>query len=188
MKVAITAWEKIISPVFDSARMLLIVEIKHSEMITRHYEKFNPEAITHLAKNLCYLNIDVLICGAISDVLSNIIENCGIKLIPFIRGNIEEVLDSFTKEVHIDPVFLMPGCGRKRRRKRRNRNVFSNQQREVRMMPRGDGTGPQGNGARTGRGRGGCKAGKTGRNSGQGQGRSGKQTNGRNTGRKDKKT
>jgi len=53
-------------------------------------------------------------------------------------------------------------------------------------MPRKDGTGPQGKGAGTGRGSGGCKTGKTGRDSGQGRSRGDKRVKGRNQGERGK--
>ncbi|MBT3310568.1 MAG: hypothetical protein HN737_10220 [Desulfobacterales bacterium] len=166
MKVAITAWEYKISPVFDSAQKLLIAEIKDKEIISRRYEFFNPQIISSLVDVFGSIKIDVLICGAISETPARIIESSGIILIPFIGGKIEEVLDSYAKGKRIRPMFLMPGCGR-RRNKARQRKVFSKQEREVGVMPKRDGTGPQGRGSNTGRGRGGCKAGKGSKGSGR---------------------
>jgi predicted Fe-Mo cluster-binding NifX family protein len=175
MKVALTAWDDRISPVFDSAKKLLIAEIKEAKVINKHYESFNTERTFQLVTVLNNLGIDVLICGAISETPSNIIEAGGIKLIPFIGGNIEQVLDSYAKGLQIVPTFLMPGCRCTQGRKRKGRRSFSFQQKEVSKMPRGDGTGPEGKGAGTGRGRGGCKGGRSGGSPRQGQGRGNKQ-------------
>ncbi len=171
MKVAITAWEDKISPVFDSARMLLIADIKNTEILSRCYESFNPEKTSSLVDALGYMGIDVLICGAISEMPAKIIEASGINLIPFIGGKLEEVLVSYATGRRIVPTFLMPGCGRKRNRTRK-RKFFSDYQQEVETMPKGDRTGPQGQGAGTGKGRGGCKpGGKGGKGTGRGVGR-----------------
>ncbi len=185
MKVALTAWEDKISPVFDSARTLLIAEIKNAKIISRRYELFNSEMPHSLADSLGNLGVEVLICGAISEMPAKIIEARGINLIPFIGGKLEEVLASYAKENKIKSIFLMPGCGGKRKRTR-NCNIFSKQQKEVKIMPRGDGAGPQGQSAGTGRGSGGSqpkKDGKgsgrrTGRGAGQGQGKGGGQGRG----------
>ncbi len=189
MKVALTAWEDKISPVFDSARALLIAEIENKKIISRRCELFKPEMTHCLADSLGKLEIDVLICGAISETPAKIIEACGINLIPFIGGNLEEVLLLYAKENRIKSIFLMPGCGRKRNRTK-NVMLFK-QQKEVKTMPRGDGTGPQGQGTGTGRGSGGCQPGKggkkgsgqkTGRGTGQGQGKGGGKSGGQGRG------
>lgn len=170
MKVAITAWENRISPVFDSASTLLIAEIKNSEIIARAYEPFNPAKVSHLAEALKNMGIDILICGAISKILSNVIEFSGITLIPFIGGNVEEVLECYTNGRKIVPEFLLPGCGQRRCQNRTRYHENQNSQKEVVIMPKKDGKGPHGQKAGTGKGAGGCPQGKGGRLKGQGKG------------------
>jgi predicted Fe-Mo cluster-binding NifX family protein len=182
MKMALTVWENRISPVFDAAQMLLVVEIENTKIINKHYEPFYPELPTRLAVRLAEMNVAVLICGAISEMPANILEANGIKLIPFITGDAREVIDAYVKDVPSMPAFLMPGCSHKRHRhagKRKKHGARFAHGREVTYMPRGDGTGPQGQGPRTGKGQGGSKSGKgrrgsgtnSGRGSGRGQGR-----------------
>jgi len=182
MKMALTVWGDRISPVFDGAHMLLVVEIENTKIINRHYEPFYPELPTRLAVRLVEMNVAVLICGAISEMPANIIETNGIKLIPFITGDAHEVIDAYGKNIPFMPAFLMPGCSHKRQRhagrgkKHGARFVHG---REVTHMPRGDGTGPQGQGPGSGKGQGGRKSGKgrsrsdtnSGRRSGSGKGR-----------------
>jgi predicted Fe-Mo cluster-binding NifX family protein len=163
MKMALTVWGNRISPVFDAAHMLLVVEIDNTEIISRRYEPFYPELPTRLAVRLAEMNVVVLICGAISEIPANIIETNGIKLIPFITGDAHEVIDAYVKDVPFMPTFLMPGCSHKRHR-HAGRGIKHGARfthgREVTHMPRGDGTGPQGQGSGTGKGQGGCKSGK----------------------------
>ena len=179
MKVAITVWGNRISPVFDSAHTLLIAEIENMQIINRYYESFNPEISSRFTEKLEEMNISVLICGAISEVPAAILAESKIEFIPFISGNAFKVLENFALKKPIIPVFLMPGCrgchgqGKK--------NAYYTQLKEVRNMPRGDGTGPQGQGPATGRGQGGCATGNRGQGQGQGQGRG--QGKGRGAGR-----
>ncbi|MBF0302516.1 MAG: NifB/NifX family molybdenum-iron cluster-binding protein [Desulfamplus sp.] len=171
MNIALTAWEDRISPVFDSARTLLVVEIKEQKVVSRSIEQFNKSILCNIAEMVTRLNllkIDVLICGAISEIPSNIIQSNGIKLIPFISGNIEEIIAAYAKDETIISMFLMPGCGLRHRGNNRGKHFRINIE-EVRAMPRGDGTGPQGQGQGVGRGTGGCGK-KGGKGSGQGQG------------------
>ncbi len=121
MKVALTVWGKRISPVFDSAQMLLISEIENSKVINRTYKTFNPESSHQLAGLLNKQKVSVLICGAISEVPANLIEACGIKLIPFISGTVDDILQSYAQSNSILPTYLMPGCRRNRQRHSKNK-------------------------------------------------------------------
>lgn len=118
MKVALTAWENRISPVFDSANRLLIAEVKDAKVIEQRYESFNPAMTARLPEALTNFGIEILICGAISRILSEIIQITGIQLIPFVGGNVDEVLECFAKGLTIVPDFLMPGCGHQRCQRR----------------------------------------------------------------------
>lgn len=180
MKMALTVWGNRISPVFDAAHILLVVEIENATIINRHYEPFHPESPTRLAVRLMEMNVAVLICGAISEMPANTLEANVIKLIPFITGDAVEVIDAYVKDVPFMPSFLMPRCSHKRYRragKGKKHSARFPQGREVMHMPKGDGTGPQGPGPGTGKGQGRSKSGKghgrsgtnSGRKSGKGQ-------------------
>lgn len=110
MKVAVTVWEDRISPVFDASRRLLVAEIENTQITNRSYVIFNPERPSNLTKTLAELDIPVLICGAVSQVPANIIVADGIKLIPFIAGEVDRVLEVYAKGHSLAPAFVMPGC------------------------------------------------------------------------------
>jgi len=110
MKVALTIWENRISPLFDSARMLLIVDIFDSMTTNRHYQTFSCESPFSRAATLSNLDVTILICGAISDPFAKTIESNGIRIIPFIAGAVDEVLDAYLRGELSDSKFQMPGC------------------------------------------------------------------------------
>ena len=168
MKVALTAWENRISPVFDSANTLLIAEIENSKIIERRYESFNPAMVARLPDVFQRLEIDTLICGAISKFFSEMIHISGITLIPFIGGNLDEILDRYAKGQRIVPDYLMPGCGGRMCRRQEGVIRFTNKGREVIVMPNKNGKGPIGQ--KTGKGQGGCQKGKGGNPQGCGTG------------------
>jgi predicted Fe-Mo cluster-binding NifX family protein len=165
MKVAFTAWEDRISPVFDSARRLLIADIENEQVIGRQYESFNPQPVSRLVDMLKALEIEVLICGAISRTPSIIIEGSGVKLISFVGGKIDDILKSYATGISIVPGFSMPGCGQQRKRRRRQ-HVFLKENEGMINMVKGDGKGPKGQGPRSGKGKGGCKTGRGGKGRG----------------------
>ena len=108
MKVAITVWENRISPVFDSARMMLLVDIENGEVTSRCDEALDNEQPLFRADKLSHLGVNVLICGAISKLIASLIENRGIRIIPFIVGDAEKVLDAYLKDLLDAPSFQMP--------------------------------------------------------------------------------
>jgi len=180
MKTALTVWANRISPVFDAASMLLVVEFGDSKIQSRLYEPFDPDRPSHLAARLTQMHVTTLICGAISQRPAMLLEAGGVRLIPFITGRVEKVLKAYARAMLITPAFLMPGCQCRRRQRwqegAKNRSdMYFRKNKEVMKMPRRDQTGPQGQGAGSGRGQGGCKPGKGGgskvSNTGQGQGR-----------------
>ena len=174
MKMALTVWENRISPVFDSAHRLCVVEVENNRIVRKDFESFDPGFPQHLVNKLTDMAVSVLICGAISRMPANMIEASGIKLIPFITGDVEKIIDAYVKKKSIIPTFLMPGCGRKcQRQAGRKRSLGFSCGREVTYMPRGDGTGPQGHGSGTGMGRGGCKSGGSRNSSAKNSGNSG---------------
>jgi len=117
MKVALTVWESRVSPVFDSARMALIAEVENAVVVNRHYEPLGSELPLSRAVKLSELGVMVLICGAISQLFADMVEAHGIRVVPFITGNVNQVLDAYLKGLLHMPSFQMPGCGMRRRKR-----------------------------------------------------------------------
>ena len=111
MKVALTVWENRVSPVFDCAQRLLIVDINKRSETGRQLEPFHWQSPYSRASRLSALGVEVLICGAVSEQFANIIDTCGVRMIPFVAGNVDEVLDAYLENRLDDEKFLMPGCG-----------------------------------------------------------------------------
>ncbi len=109
MNIAITTWGNRISPVFDSANTLTIVQVENLKIVKQVFVAFNPQFITRIVSELHDYQIDILICGAITDIQSKSIEKSGIRLISFVAGNADQVLVSFLKEPSRITDFLMPG-------------------------------------------------------------------------------
>jgi len=114
MKVALTVWENRISPLFDCARTLLIVDIADQTEPGRYFEPFHCESPSSRAAKLSDLKVQVLICGAVSDIFANMIEAHGIRIIPFVAGDVDEVIDAYLRGAIFSSKFQMPGCGTER--------------------------------------------------------------------------
>jgi len=109
MKVAIPVWQSRISPVFDVARRLLVLDVDNGREISRS-ECFmdNLSSDSH-ARVLIELNIDVLLCGAISRHLANEIMASGIEIVSLLTGPVEELLGHYIAKKPLEAHFLMPG-------------------------------------------------------------------------------
>jgi predicted Fe-Mo cluster-binding NifX family protein len=109
MKVGITVWGKRISPVFDAARTLLIVELEEDCIGQRQQFQLWPGQTGEIVRLLSSSRVDVLICGAISQEPAEQIEANGIQLISFIAGRVDTVLEWYARGLSITG-YQMPGC------------------------------------------------------------------------------
>ena len=118
MKVAVPVSRKRVSPVFDTARTLTIVELSGQEENGRYRLELPDESLINRVDRLTANDIEVLLCGAVSRPLLDLLEAAGIRTIPFLSGEIEIVLQAFTADRLSEARFLMPGCCGRRRRRR----------------------------------------------------------------------
>jgi len=96
MKLAIPHWRGRVSPVFDVAGRVLVVEIENGVEQARHDLRLDVEDPRACAARLAQTGADVLICGAISRSLEMAVSASGIDVIPQTCGELEEVIAAFT--------------------------------------------------------------------------------------------
>ncbi len=119
-KIALAVWGNILSPLFDSASTVLLTDIKDGKVTARRTEALGPELPYSRALRLSEWGVQVLICGAISVGFARTIEVYGIEVIPFISGEVQQVLDAYLNGTLTADVFHMPGfVGRGRRNRYR---------------------------------------------------------------------
>jgi predicted Fe-Mo cluster-binding NifX family protein len=129
MKVAITVWDKRISPVFDVCREALILEVDKGSVLSTATEKLDSASPFLKIQRLVGLGIETLICGAISEPVSRELTDRKVKVIGFVAGDIDEVIRAFLSKAFPTEALYMPGyCGQQRRfrggqgpKRRRNR-------------------------------------------------------------------
>ena len=118
MKIAIPVWQERVSPVLDSAGSLLIVEHDGGGAEVGRREKAWPAGpLPRRAARLEELRVQVLICGAVSRALMGMLAGSGIEVIPWVSGEVDEVLEAYRDGRLSGARFAMPGCGRRRRRR-----------------------------------------------------------------------
>lgn len=109
MKIALTIWGNRISPVFDSARTLLIVEIVGEIFVSEHRVDIAGLSPADIAKLLKAEGVRVLVCGAISEEPALTIEKNGVELVSFVAGNVTPIMAALESGEALDG-FVMPGC------------------------------------------------------------------------------
>ncbi len=125
MKIAIPTYQGVISPLFDVARELMLVDVEKGQVIDSHdvfLEKSDPDSNT---QQVISLGVDAVICGAISSPLESVLLAAGINVISRTCGSVEEVLHAFVVGRLDEDLFVMPGCQRQRQKRRRRQCRFS---------------------------------------------------------------
>ncbi len=165
MKAAFAHWDDRIAPVFDSARQLRMVDVVNGEIISETDERLVAELPVQKALRLAELGVGTLVCGAISRTLYELICAYEIRVLPFVAGELNAVIEAWIRGDLDRDVFTMPGCyGRDPGRFRTGRKLGQFAKEDAVMNPGGMG---RGGGGGMGRGGGGMGQGGGG---GRGQG------------------
>jgi predicted Fe-Mo cluster-binding NifX family protein len=129
MKIAIPIWNDRVSSAFDFAHRLLLVDIERGRETGRVEISLFPESIPEKANRLKKLGVEVLICGAISRCLALQVQACGVKVLPYVVGQVDKILKAYLTGELIQPQFALPGCwpGARKGFRRRRRSPRARQ-------------------------------------------------------------
>jgi len=109
MRVAVPISDGRISPVFDVARRLLLVDVEGGNEAGRIAEALQDCGLPLRARRVADLSVDVLICGAISRPLEEMLLSAGVEVVPRRCGPVEDVLAAFLSGQLTEQAFVMPG-------------------------------------------------------------------------------
>jgi predicted Fe-Mo cluster-binding NifX family protein len=116
MKAALTVWDGRISPVFDVSREAVILTIEKGVVSARRTENIEAPTAALKIEKLIELGVDTLICGAISEPLHRELTLRGVKVLGFVAGEIDEVMQALIAGTLPASALSMPGCyGRQNR-------------------------------------------------------------------------
>jgi predicted Fe-Mo cluster-binding NifX family protein len=110
MRVAIPLWQGRVSPVFDEASRILLVDISNKQEQHRQQEFLSEQNPFERARLLPKLGVDLLICGMISQTQQAAITSAGIRIIPHICGSMEDVIAALLEDRIECGALRMPGC------------------------------------------------------------------------------
>ena len=115
--IAITEWDKKISPLYDASCFFFIVKPgnKRIRVDIRSLSLFDKA-------ELCFKHgVTVVICGAISSIGTAALKDKGIKVQSWICGPIEKILNEYLNGTDLETRYAMPGCNRKCQYRKRHR-------------------------------------------------------------------
>lgn len=110
MKIAIPIWNNNVSVVFDFASRLLLVDIKDGSEIKRSEIEIKFQSSMERSLKLKELQVDILICGAISQSLEYMVTANGIEVLPYVTGHIDNVINAYLSGQLAQSNFILPGC------------------------------------------------------------------------------
>ena len=123
MRIGIPVWGSRISPVFDTARNLVVVDVAEGREVGRTEDDLTGVLPAQRAARLRSLGVEALLCGAISRPLAGMLASYGIAVVPWMSGSFEEVLSAYASGLLSVERYAMPGCCGRRRRFGRGRGA-----------------------------------------------------------------
>jgi len=127
MRIAIPICDGRISPVFDVARRLIVVDVDDRGELSRTERTLDHTEISVPARRIADLGLDVLICGAMSLSLEKMLPAADVEVVGRTCGEAGQVLCALFDGTMTEQSFLMPGCSHRRRlRTRRGRHNAPN--------------------------------------------------------------
>jgi predicted Fe-Mo cluster-binding NifX family protein len=113
VKAAFASWNDRIAPVFDVAQWIQLVETETGRIINQDRASVAGETPSQKASRLAELEVGILVCGAISRPMQAVIAAYGIEVIPFIAGDLQEVIHAWLcGKLSDSNEYIMPGCRR----------------------------------------------------------------------------
>lgn len=110
MKIAVSVWEGRVSPVFDTASRLLVLDAGRTDKDSRFEVFLDEQTCSRKCSRIQALGVEVLICGAISRYFQEILNATGVRVVPWVCGAVCEVVAAYLDGTLSQARYLMPGC------------------------------------------------------------------------------
>jgi predicted Fe-Mo cluster-binding NifX family protein len=114
MRVAFATWNGRIAPLFDVTRRVHVVDTEGDHVVRESEEPLEDETPPVRAARLAALGVDALVCGAISRPQEALLQAYGLMVVPFVTGEVREVVEAWRAGRLAGEAFTMPGCDGRR--------------------------------------------------------------------------
>ncbi len=109
IRIAIPIFHKRVSPVLDHCTRLLIIDVDQGSEIKRQEISLEEFSLAERFNLIKKMNVHVIICCAISEVMDHMMQGTRIRVICGIVGDVNEVLAAYLSNHLDDTSFHMPG-------------------------------------------------------------------------------
>ncbi len=94
MKLALSTWNGLVAPLFDVSEKVTVAHISPCKILSRDLVDISRLECTAKIGRLSALNIDVLICGAISRICYDFFPGWEIRIVAFVSGPVEQIFEA----------------------------------------------------------------------------------------------
>ncbi len=122
MRIGIPVWNNWVSPVLDTAGTLLLVDIERLRETGRSVVSIDTPEFAQKVRRICELDVDVIICNAVSRGLLELLSLPGKEVIPMRSGPVDEIVSAYLEgNLHAPRYVVGDCCANKGGGPRRNR-------------------------------------------------------------------
>ena len=108
-RVAIPVFESRVSPVLDSCKRMVVVDIEKGCEIRRQELSLEKMPIHERIEVMARWGIRKVICAGVSDIMCRFLAGKNIALVSGIAGDLEKIIDAYICNRLDDACFAMPG-------------------------------------------------------------------------------
>ena len=105
--IAISTFRNRVSSRLDTSDEVLLISVENGSVVNRKTVRIIPSSSLDKIHQIVELNPDVLICGGLTQFCNNKLESSSITVIPWIKGDTEEVLTQFLNGQLSRPITLI---------------------------------------------------------------------------------
>jgi predicted Fe-Mo cluster-binding NifX family protein len=91
--IAIPIWQGRVSPVFDEAHSVLLVEVAPGKPVQKRLFAL-PEGASQRVQSLLGLGVSTLLCGAVTQSLERLLQVAGVRVISQLSGPAEAAVEA----------------------------------------------------------------------------------------------
>ncbi|MFO7667695.1 MAG: hypothetical protein R6V76_13820 [Desulfobacterales bacterium] len=108
-RIAIPVFNSRVAPVLDTSNLLIVMDFEEGQELARRELSLEMMSLFERVELLCRLEVNRVICAAISETLFRFIESKKIGLISGVVGELDEIIHAYFCEQLDDARFSMPG-------------------------------------------------------------------------------
>ena len=105
--IAMSIFRDRISSRIDAADEVLLISLVNGTIKKREKIRIIPSSPLDKIHQIIQLNPDVLICGGVTQSCDNMLKNSEVSVVPWVKGNTEEVLNQFLGGTLSDSVTII---------------------------------------------------------------------------------